>query len=175
MQSRFKVLCSSLSLPTCAINISANNTRPTLLCVSLVDTETKIIFSGTLLKLMINLQIFQTSPTPGNKAKSHTCTMNSSRGRLLGYLVLLGTRKVVVKAKLIPVLLDVWMCSEGGQRSQSHAALMFDVPVIMLSRHLPLIMSLKMMNMHNGKRLVGCLQGLLNCAPRSPVYYVAFI
>lgn len=79
----------------------------TLLCVSLVNTETKIGFQC---KLMINVWIFQTSPSTGSRAKSHTCTMNASRGRLLGYLLLLGTYNVVVKAKLISRLLDAWMC-----------------------------------------------------------------
>lgn len=77
---------------------------------------------------MINVEIFQTSPITGNKAKSHTCTMNPDCGRLLGYLVLLGTLKVVVKTELISRLMDVWTCFESGQRSQSHTALMFEVP-----------------------------------------------
>lgn len=91
--------------------------------------------------LMINLQISQTSPTPGHKAKSHTCTMNSSHGRFLGHLVLLGTCKVVVKVKLISRLLDVWMCLESGQRSELHTVYYSNVwgsKAIMVLRHLPL-------------------------------------
>lgn len=61
---------------------------------------------------MINVHIFQTSLTAGNEAKSHTCTMNARRGRLLSYPPLPGSHEVVVKAKLIPRLLNVWMCSE---------------------------------------------------------------
>lgn len=93
--------------------------------LSLVNTETEISF---LLKLMIDVHIFQTSPATGNEAKSHICTMDPSRGRLLGYLALLGTRKVVVKAKLISRPMGAWTGFESSQRSQSHTALMFEVP-----------------------------------------------
>lgn len=72
---------------------------------------------------MINVHIFQTSLRTGNEAKSHTCTMNTRRGRLLGYAPLPGSHKVVVKAKLIPRLLDVWMCSEKwSEITDAHAA-----------------------------------------------------
>lgn len=89
----------------------------TVLCV---NTETEIAFQRT---LMINAHIFQTSPSTGNKAKSHNCTISAGRRCLLGYLLLLGTHKGAVKAMLVSSLLDVWACLENGQRSQ--VALMF--------------------------------------------------
>ncbi len=75
---------------------------------------------------MTNVQVSQTSTTAGNEAKSHTCTMNSGRGLLLSCLLLPGSHGEIVKEKLIPRLLDAWMCLESGQRSQSHTALLFE-------------------------------------------------
>lgn len=49
--------------------------------------------------LMINLQISQTSPTPGHKAKSHTCTMNSSHGRFFGSSGVAGNLQSGCKSK----------------------------------------------------------------------------
>lgn len=71
---------------------------------------------------MINVRSFQTSLPTRNKAKSHTCTMNADCGRLLCYLLVLETHKVVVKVKLILRLL-----THVVRGHRSHTAVMFKV------------------------------------------------
>lgn len=63
---------------------------------------------------MISVQIFQTSA--GTAAKSHTCATDAARGRLLGYLLLLGTQEAAVKVTPIPGPPDAFR--GGGRRSR---------------------------------------------------------
>ena len=78
-------------------------------------------------KLMINV-IFFSKPHPllGTRP-SHTPAQWTQYWVFIGP-VLPGAHKAAVKAVLIWRPLDVWTCFESGQRSLSHAALMFEVP-----------------------------------------------
>lgn len=88
--------------------------------VSLVNTETKIHFHRNFAKACDQwAENFSHYWEQGQVTHLH----KEFQLCLLGYLVLLGTYKVVVKAKLILRLLDVWTCLESGQRSQSHTAI----------------------------------------------------
>lgn len=74
---------------------------------------------------MISVQIFQTSA--GTTAKSHTCATDATRGRLLGYLLLLGTQEAAVKVTPIPGPPDAFR--GGGE------ALAFEVPMLLRQQH----------------------------------------
>lgn len=115
----------------------------------------------------------ETSPTTGNKAKSYPCTKNSSRGCLLGYLGLLGSgckSKANIEAAGCMNVLGRW-----SEITVAYCVNVWGSKAIMLWRLLSSIMSLKLMNVHNRKRIVDCLQGLLNCALWPPIYCVALI